>query len=167
MTGRNKDLRPPRIPPIDSEFINAVNRKAPHLAEPMSLIAKKMNDHINATNLKSSFHRTLLLKDTTVGPDIADRVPIRIAGTDMAVHGVLRKPITKDLAVAIKCYAPSYQGVILKITIPKQTKPSEIVTVSHPVMAAMGEMAVFTFDVITSDGQKDGNGVASFTMEWA
>src|SRR4051812_47485601 len=67
---------------------------------------------------KGPFQRTLLLKDTTVGNDIADHVTVW--GTDgkiRRVTGVLRKVITSDLTVRVKI-----DGVTLgSFTIPLAT----------------------------------------------
>ena len=165
--GRNPVLKKQRIPPVNTDFITQVQNKSPHLVEPLRILTQKMNEIINNVNAKSSFHRTLLLKNLAPGTDIADHVPIRIEGTAMAYHVSVRLKLTKDLKVVIHCYAPSYSGPIAKIVVPKEAHtfgPPH--TTVQPVLAKVGDMATFTAEILESDSQKDVNGVVSITFEW-
>lgn len=106
--------------------------------------------------------RTLLLKDTTVGNDIADHVPIYVAGTAMRIVGVLRKTITAALTVRV-----NLDGTPLTtLTIPAATKVDTPVEGTAFTPAGLGDLAVLSWDVVASDGSKDAAGVASFTTEW-
>jgi hypothetical protein len=108
-------------------------------------------------------HRTLLLKDLTVGDDVADHVPAYAAGTGIRVIAALRLAITSDLSVRI-----NRNGVALgTYTVPAATivdTPVEFTTGIEGV--ALSDLDVFSWDVTASDGQVDAAGVASFTVEW-
>jgi hypothetical protein len=117
--------------------------------------------------------RTLLLKNTTVGNDIADHVtcygPVPgVTHTVILVTGVLRLAITADLTVRINNVAGATTNVVGTFTIPSATavdtpisfSGSDITTPSCP------DLSVFTWDVTASDGSSDPAGVASFTVEW-
>jgi len=110
------------------------------------------------------FQRTLLLKDTTVGNDIADHVTVYEPGTATQIVGVLRKAITAALTVRVK-----KEGVMLvTITIPASTAidtpvASTTFTAGQEVFL---EGEVLTWDVTASDNSRDAYGVASFTLEW-
>lgn len=109
--------------------------------------------------------RTLLLKDTAVGNDIADRVTVWGAGGSCTrVAGVLRRAITADLVVRLRCSG----RVVGTLTIPKTTPVDTFVDLknfaANPVRFREGE--TFVWDVLGSDGQTDRRGVASVTVEW-
>lgn len=111
------------------------------------------------------FSRTLDLKDTTVGNDIADHVTVwGAAGTIGKVRGVLRKAITSDLTLRVKV-----NGTTLgTFTIPLATAidtPIDFTTFSGSTMVALDD--IFSWDVTASDGSFDPAGIASFTVEWA
>lgn len=115
-------------------------------------------------------HRTLLLKDTTVGADIADRVTVRPARTGLftRVTATLRKAITSDLTVVIKLRAyPGGAVVLATVTIPSTTAVDDVIEqttfTNNPAAAAKETL---TWDVTASDGSQDAGGVASFTLEW-
>jgi hypothetical protein len=107
--------------------------------------------------------RTLLLKDCTIGNDIADHVPIYVAGTAVRLIGVLRKTITSNLTVRVKLNGMA----LITLTI----GPS--VAVDYPVIGAtftppgLPDLGILTWDVTASDGSSDLNGVASFTLQWS
>lgn len=107
------------------------------------------------------YWRTLLLKDTAVGDDIADHVPAQATGIGVKLVGVLRKEIEEDLTVRVnKELAP-----FIILTIPAGTlidTPVEQTTFVAGNSVAEGE--VLWFDVTESDGQVDAAGVASFTL---
>lgn len=164
--GRNPALKRQKIPPVNTDFLTQIQSKSPHLVEPMRILTAKMNDVINHLNEAQAFHLRVLLKNLKIAKDVADHIPVRIRGTALAVHVVLRKPITKDLKFVINCYAPSFQGALMKIVIPKTTKTSDTVSIVQPVLAKAGDMATLSFDILDSDEQKDVNGVVSITGEW-
>lgn len=166
--GRNPTLKRQRIPPVNTDFLTQIQSKSPHLVEPMRILTQKMNDLINHVNQASSFHRTLLLKNLAVGPDQADHIPIKIAGTAIAYHVTLRKKLTQDLKLTINCIAPSYSGVIAKIVVPMTSHlDGPPITIVQPVLAARDDMATLSVAILESDNQKDVNGVVSITFEWA
>lgn len=106
--------------------------------------------------------RTLLLKDTTVGNDIADHVPIYVAGTAMRIVGVLRKAITADLSVRV-----NLDGTTLTtLTIPHTTAVDTPVVGTSPTPPALADLAVLSWDVTASDGSSDAAGVCSITVQW-
>lgn len=108
--------------------------------------------------------RTLVLKDTAIGNDIADHVPAYVAGTATRVIGVLRKAITSELKVRIKKNGAAF----ITLTIPAAT------AVDTPVEAAsfagggtIGDLDVFSWDITASDASTDAEGVATVTLEWS
>jgi len=109
------------------------------------------------------FWRTLLLKDTTIGNDIADRVTAQRAGTAKRFVGVLRKPIGSSLTVRVAA-----SGTLLAtLTIPASTPlNTAVVTTTFPGGGAIALDAPFTWDITASDEQTDINGIASFTIYW-
>jgi len=106
--------------------------------------------------------RTLLLKDTTVGSDIADHVPIYVAGTAVRIIGVLRKAITADLSVRVKLNGTA----LTTLTIPHATPVDTPVVGTSPTPPALADLAVLSWDVTASDGSTDPAGVASITLQW-
>lgn len=108
------------------------------------------------------FQRTLLLKDTTVGNDIADHVTVYEPGTATQMVGVLRKEITSALAVRVNKNGTP----LITMGIPAATTVDTPVTSAAFTSTAMAEGDVLTWDVTASDGSTDAAGVASFTLEW-
>jgi len=108
------------------------------------------------------FIRTLLVKDTTVGNDIADRVPIFIASKAVRVIGVLRKAISANLTVRIKLNGTA----IATVTIPSATAVGVSVISNTFVSSTLPDKAVLSWDITASDGSTDVNGVASFTLQF-
>ncbi len=109
--------------------------------------------------------RTLLIKDTTVGTDIADRVTIYRDGTARKVEGVLRKAISADLAIAIRLNGQ----VLIAATIPLATAVGTVLIftqfAARPQNLADGD--VLSWDILASDGSDDAAGIASFTLLWS
>jgi hypothetical protein len=110
------------------------------------------------------WQRTLLLKDTTVGNDVADHVTVWGGdGTITRVVGVLRIAIASDLTLRVKV-----NGVTLgTFTIPLATAVDTVVeftTFSGTTAVVVDD--VFSWDVTASDGQTDPAGVAAFTVSW-
>lgn len=114
------------------------------------------------------FQRTLLLKDTTVGNDIADHVTCFGGGTHTAilVTGVLRKAIASDLTVRIKNVSGLGNVTVGTFTIPLATPIDTPVRFTSFTNAVLPDMSTFTWDVTASDGSQDAAGIASFTIEW-
>ncbi len=108
--------------------------------------------------------RTLLLKDTAVGDDIADHVTALDSGIGLRLTGLLRKAIVADLTVQAR-----KEGVaIISLTIPLATAVDTVLEsttfADDPQVFTRGE--VLSWDVLASDGSVDKAGVASFTLEW-
>ena len=111
--------------------------------------------------------RTLLLKDTTVLHNVADHVPIFVAGTAARLIGVLRITIMADLKVQVNI-EPGHIP-LGSITIPSATGIDQPITTdafTTADVAKLGDLAVLSWDVIASDGSADPNGVASITLQW-
>src|SRR3954454_6189945 len=63
------------------------------------------------------FHRTLLVKDTAVGADIADHVTAYASGTATRIVGVLRAAISADLTLHVQLNGTD----LIVLTIPAAT----------------------------------------------
>jgi hypothetical protein len=120
------------------------------------------------------FQRTLLLKDTTIGNDIADHVVVYGSSsghtsTAARMVAVLRKPISSDLTVRINLYSSTgtFLGVVGTYTIPHATAINTVITSTTFTTSSLPDQSVLTWDVTASDGSTDGGGIASFTLEWA
>jgi hypothetical protein len=106
--------------------------------------------------------RTLVLKDTAIGDDIADHVTAYVPGTARRITGVLRRPAGSDLAIRVNKNGTEF----VVITIPAGTAidtPVEETAFADPAIA---DGDVFSWDVTASDGSADRAGVATFTLEW-
>jgi hypothetical protein len=114
------------------------------------------------------FLRTLDLKDTTVGNDIADATIVHgSTGADMTcllVAGVLRTAITADLTVRLNIWVAGVSSVVGTFTIPAATPINTAVSFTTFTTATFPDMAILTWDVTASDGSTDGEGVASFSV---
>ena len=113
--------------------------------------------------LTDLYHRTLLVKDSTPGADIADHVTVYHDGTAQRFVGVLRLAITSDLEVTVNVNG----SALITITIPSATAvdtPVESTTFAGDVNLHDGD--VLSWDILSSDSQVDAAGVASFTLEW-
>lgn len=106
--------------------------------------------------------RTLVLKDTAIGDDIADHVTAYLAGTGVRIVGVLRLAISSDLTVRVnKNGAP-----FIVATIPAATAVDDPVEETGFTDPAVADGDIFSWDVLASDGSADLAGVATFTLEW-
>ncbi len=108
--------------------------------------------------------RTLLLKDTAIGTDIADHVTVYADGVGRRIVGVLRLAITSDLTVRVKKNGTTLITLTIPDTTPIDTPVESTAFTDTPQAFADGE--VLTWDVLASDGQVDAAGVAAFTLEW-
>lgn len=107
--------------------------------------------------------RTLLLKDTKIANDVADHVPVFVAGKAVRLIGLLRNAISSDLTV--RCNING--AALVSLTIPYSTFPDAIVIATTFTPADLPDLGVLTWDVVESDESVDPNGVASFTLQWA
>ena len=127
------------------------------------LTKMSIEDSGGALGVGGPFVRTLLLKDTTVKNDVADHVPIFVAGTAVRIVGVLRRLITVDLVVRVNLDG----SPLITLTIPAATAidtPVEKTATFTP--KAFGDLAVLSWDVLSSDGASDAAGICSVTVEW-
>jgi hypothetical protein len=107
--------------------------------------------------------RTLLVKNTQVGSDIADHIVIQKTGTASQVVGVLRLAIAADLAININLNGT----LLISCTIPLATPVDTPLTFMSFSSTALTANDVLSFDITASDGSLDVAGVASFTLEWS
>ena len=114
------------------------------------------------------YHRTLLLKNSTVGDNIADVTPVYVAGAAVRMIGVLRKAITADLTVRVRYKTVDDATIhdLVTITIPSDTAINTPVSETGFLATALADLVIFLWDVTESDGQQDAGGVASFTLQW-
>ena len=117
---------------------------------------------MKTTATSGPYIRTLVLKDLTIGNDIADHVPIFVAGSAIRVIGVLRKTISTDLVVRIKLDGAE----LVTATIPSTTAVDTPLEFTAFLSAALGDLAVLSWDITGSDEQTDAKGVATFTLQW-
>lgn len=112
--------------------------------------------------------RTLLLKDATVGNDIADHVVVHQGGDISLAAGVLRKVITADLTVTLDVVTSSGATLLGTFTIPAATAINTPVSFPASVFSTtkLTDMQVLAWNVTASDGSSDLDGVASFTLWW-
>ena len=109
--------------------------------------------------------RTLLLKDCTIGNDIADHVVVHPGGNILLVAGVLRKAISSALTVRLNVVGATTQ-VVVTFTIEANqpvNSPARFITFTQ---AVLNDMDVLSWDVLVSDWSGDVDGVASFTIWW-
>jgi hypothetical protein len=110
------------------------------------------------------YHRTLLLKDTSAGSDIADHVTAYASGVALRAVGVLRLPIAADLVVRVNLNG----SPMVTVTIPAATAVDTPVVVEAEEFeqTELADGDVFSWDVLASDGQIAGAGVASIWVGW-
>ncbi len=107
------------------------------------------------------FWRTILVKDSTAGTNIADNLTVQATGQGARIAAVLRVPIASDLIVVVN----KGGAAIGTITIPSSTPVrTEVETSIKNIKFVDGQ--ILTFDITASDGQKNKNGVAAITVEW-
>jgi hypothetical protein len=117
--------------------------------------------------------RTLLIKNTAVGTNVADVVPVMTlpaGGTAncQEVIGVLRKAIAADLTVRLNLWVSGASSLVGAFTIPASTGINAPIAFPSSGMTttAFPDLSALTWDVIASDGSSDSGGVASFTVLW-
>lgn len=159
---------PIKTPMFDEDFVDGTLLK--HLNRTWIIFFEQLLEAISSATKETTgeagavgpWIRTLLLKDTTIGDDIADHVPVFIAGTTVRLIGVLRKVITTNLTVRCKLDGTT----LVTLTIPSST------AIDTPVMETtftppdLPDLGILTWDVTASEGLQDANGVASFTLQW-
>lgn len=167
----NPNLNP--ILPIDGvpdALLKALNDRFREIRlQPTTVSVSTSKTSGNGSGSTGPFQRTLLLKDTTVGNDIADHVVCW--GTSAThkvtlVRGVLRKTISADLTVRINSTLAGVTSVIGEFTIPAATAIDTPVPFTTFGTSSLADLSVFSWDVIASDASAASAGVASFTISW-
>lgn len=118
----------------------------------------------NTTVGVAVYTRTLDINNSTTGVDIAPRVTIFISGTALRFTGVLRLPIVADLTVRVNLNGVAMTTLVIPYTTPISTVLATTRFTVNPQQVSRGD--VLSWDITTSDGQRDSDGVASFTLEW-
>src|SRR5262245_7545150 len=114
------------------------------------------------------FIRVLLLKDLTVGDDIAEHQYIFLppgveTGVGRRIVAVLRLAITADLEVRFRNVTQS--AGVATITIPAATAVDDPVTLDIPEQRFQ-DRDVIAPDIVASDGSVDAHGICAVTLEW-
>jgi hypothetical protein len=130
-----------------------------------------MNKEGGGGGATGPFWRTLDLKDTTVGNDIADATVVHGATTGasskcLLAAGVLRQGIGADLTVRLNIWVGGLSSVVGTFTLPASTHINTAVSFTAFTTTAFPDLAVLTWDVTASDGSQAPAGVATFTVWW-
>lgn len=110
--------------------------------------------------------RTLLLKNTNIGVDIADNVVMHGGGTIALVAGVLRKTIVSALTVQLNVVTATSSDSLGQFTIPANQPINTPIAFKNFSTAPLQDLSVLSWDVIASDGSSDVDGIASFSVYW-
>lgn len=121
--------------------------------------------------------RTLLIKDSTVGNDIADHVTIFTRETQLSpvvyatasvqrIQGVLRKTISADLTVRFNAVGQGSPQTSSSWTMTIQASTPINKTLMVAISGNVNDGDVLYADVVASDGSKDADGIASFSFYW-
>ena len=112
---------------------------------------------------RGPFIRTLLIKDSTIGDDIADHVPAFVAGKGVRLLAVRRAEIEDDLTVRVNKNGDPF----ITLTLPAATPLYDVVEGTAFVTdESIGDLVVFSWDITASSEETDVNGIASFTLCW-
>ena len=151
----------PRVP-IQTPMFEQGPDGAPRLTRTWIIFFEKLQQRgIGAGG--GPYVRTLLIKNTAVGTDVADHVPIWVAGTAVRVVGVLRNAITSDLTVRVNLDG----SPLITLTIPHTTAvDTPVVKTATFTPTSFDDLAVLSWDITASDGSTDPKGVCSLTVEW-
>ena len=152
--------------PGQSALIQSLSAKDPNLFTYLTTL-DKFSQGVSNSLANQVFMRTLLIKDTTVGNNIADVIAVQGSGIGQSVIGVLRKAIASALTVRINlngspliiCSIPAVQPIFTPQTFLSFTAGS-----SEQVINTGSALSA---DVTASDGSKDAAGIASFTLLWS
>jgi len=154
-------------------LIEHIKQTDPMLWEALRRASSQINSLANFGSLVTPplqaaqiHHRTLLVKDTTVGNDIADRVPVQWPGTLFRAVGVLRKTIIAPLTIRVNKNSQPLFTATIPIGSPGQTAEFDFPGPNSTAPLDMGDEEVLSWDITASDGSADANGVASLTVEW-
>ncbi len=127
----------------------------------------------STTSGAGPFIRTFLVRDTKVGDDVGDNITsfgatINQASVIRRITGTLRVAITADLQVKFRVKYPNGDfHTIGTFTVPSTTPIKKAVIFQTFTWDTLPDLGVIIPDIVASDGSKDNNGVAAFTIEWA
>lgn len=112
--------------------------------------------------------RVLLLKDLTVGTDVAEHQYIFLpegtdSGTGRRIVALLRTAITSDLVVKFRNVTAGAD--IATVTIPASTSVDDPVEVDISDQT-FSDKDVIAPDILASDGTFNGRGICAITLEW-
>ena len=118
-------------------------------------------------------HRTLLVRNTTPGDDIADHTTVCASAgpcVGIRVVGVLRKGLDSDLTIRLRIVSIAGTDTAIECTIPAATIVNDPIVFTDwetlPDTQPFLDGDVLIWDIVEGDTQSDGNGVAAFTVEW-
>lgn len=114
------------------------------------------------TNPPTVYSRTLLIKNATIGNDIADAIAAQNDGTFSQVVVVLRDTILSDLTINLNLNG----NILIQCNIPFSTVPLIAIVYTNFNITTVKQNDVLTADIMNSDGSIDPGGIASFTLEW-
>src|SRR5262245_49978742 len=106
---------------------------------------------------RGPYIRVLLLKNLTVGDDIAEHEYIFLppgaeSGTGRRIVAVLKEPITADLVVRFNNLTPATPEVIATVTIPLATDPADPPLEFDISDKTFNDLDVISADITASDG---------------
>ncbi len=119
---------------------------------------------IGGASAHQSHQFRFLIKISTVGNNIADKIPCQASGVGVRIIGMLRVVIASDLTVRV-----NHDGSeLFTFTIPSAT------AVGVPVISStfandpqpFVDTKYFEFDITASSGEIAAAGVASITCQW-
>jgi hypothetical protein len=119
------------------------------------------------------FWRTFRVKNSTIGDDVGDNVPsfgatVGQMSTIRRITAVLRKEIESDLIVRFRVKYPVTDVIktIGTFTLPASTPLKKTVVFTTFTWDQLPDKGVIIPDIVDSDGSKDKNGIAAWTIEW-
>lgn len=129
--------------------------------------ANQTDEVPSTTPAPQQFIRTLTLRDLTVRDDAGPDTLAYHAGIGVRIMWELRLSLTHDLTVRFNMNAEE----LITITVPMDSATGEefeipLVIGSPPIAVLIPDKAVFTYDILESDGQQDLGGVIQFTLQW-
>jgi hypothetical protein len=107
------------------------------------------------------YWRTIDVNNTAVGLNIAPNLNVQGTGKGIKIIGVLRQPISADLVVRVNVAGDELGTLTIPAATPVKTK------VETPIVnKTLVQDTVMTWDIVSSDGSRDSNSIASVTVEW-
>lgn len=120
-----------------------------------------IDDAKRAAENAQIFSRTLLIKDTATGDNIADNVTVQASGKGIRIAAVLRTEIVSDLVVRVNKDDTEVAVLTMPAALAVRTEMEIPITEIQ-----FTDKEILTWDILASDGSVEANGVASVTVEW-